>query len=212
MKTITLARKPISQSVAKNVLEHGCGGLNINASRIRTLDTLSIGSNNRESASVNFGMKNDLEAQGQHEGGRFPANLILQHLDGCEQDGVRYVKGHKGYPNGPGGIWKKGYQQDNPDAIGYTQCSTVTDNEPWKGHADKDGKESVANWICEQGCPVKALDEQSGVSKSTGGRIGNAGGAYSGLGPTGFTNAHQAGDPGFGDEGGASRFFKQVKS
>ena len=25
MKTITLARKPISQSVAKNVLEHGCG-------------------------------------------------------------------------------------------------------------------------------------------------------------------------------------------
>jgi site-specific DNA-methyltransferase (adenine-specific) len=51
------------------------------------------------------------------------------------------------------------------------------------------------------------LDEQSGTSKSTGGRIGNKEGAYGGIGVTGFTTEHSKGDPGFGDIGGASRFF-----
>lgn len=91
MKAITVARKPLEGTVASNVLTHGCGGLNIDACRISTDETLSIGSNNRESATVNFGMKDDLEAQGQHEGGRWPANLILNDeaakaLD--EQSGV----------------------------------------------------------------------------------------------------------------------------
>jgi hypothetical protein len=45
-----------------------------------------------------------------------------------------------------------------------------------------DGTESVPNWICGPGCPVAGLDCQSGSSKG--------------------------GD----EEGGASRFFKQVKS
>ena len=140
MKTITLARKPISQSVAKNVLEYGCGGLNIDASRIRTSDTLSIGSNNRESASVNFGMKNDLEAQGQHEGGRFPANLILQHLDG------------------------------------------------------------------EPGCPVKALDDQSGILKSGAMDSIAKGGQH-----TTYGKMYERRVVNPASEGGASRFFKQVK-
>lgn len=53
----------------------------------------------------------------------------------------------------------------------------------------------------------KLLDEQSGVSKSSGGRIGNKNGAYSGIGITGFSTHFEKGDPGFGDIGGASRFF-----
>jgi site-specific DNA-methyltransferase (adenine-specific) len=36
----------------------------------------------------------------------------------------------------------------------------------------------------------KVLDEQSGTSKSTGGRIGNKEGAYGGIGVTGFTTEH----------------------
>lgn len=51
------------------------------------------------------------------------------------------------------------------------------------------------------------LDEQSGISKSAGGRIGNKAGAYNGIGVTGFTTEYSKGDPGFGDIGGASRFF-----
>ena len=72
------------------------------------------------------------------------------------------------------------------------------------GHADKDGKETVANWICEPGCPVARLDEQSGVLRARGniGVSGGGGGMY-GHGKT--TN-----DFGAGDTGGASRFYKQV--
>ena len=55
------------------------------------------------------------------------------------------------------------------------------------------------------------LDEQSGVSFSSGGRIGNkdGGGIYGG--GKGLKGLYEQGDPGYGDIGGASRFFKQVK-
>jgi hypothetical protein len=78
-------------------------------------------------------------------------------------------------------------------------------------HADEYGNEEVEDWACAEGCPVQELDRQSGVSKSTGGRIGNKGGAYSHLGETGIKDNAVKGDPGFGDEGGASRFFMQFK-
>lgn len=74
---ITLARKPLTGSVASNALHHGCGALNIDACRIGTSDTLSIGSNNRSNGTVNYGMANDKDAQGQHAAGRWPANLLL---------------------------------------------------------------------------------------------------------------------------------------
>ena len=70
--------------------------------------------------------------------------------------------------------------------------------------------ETVANWVCEPGCPVARLDEQSGVLKS---------GA---LPSTQYTEGDRdnssmfAGDGVFthqgykADTGGASRFYKQV--
>ena len=75
-------------------------------------------------------------------------------------------------------------------------------------YADKDGKESVANWICADGCPVAALDGQSGVSTSTGGGMNRSGAGN-------LVYGKQSGHPkvaevGHGDTGGASRFFKQI--
>ena len=60
---------------------------------------------------------------------------------------------------------------------------------------------------CADDCPVLEMDRQSGISKSAGGRIGNSSGCYSNLGSTGWSGDHQKGDPGYGDEGGSSRFF-----
>jgi site-specific DNA-methyltransferase (adenine-specific) len=54
---------------------------------------------------------------------------------------------------------------------------------------------------------AEMLDEQSGISKSTGGRIGNKGSMLNMCG-----NNYQKGDPGFGDIGGASRFFYVAKA
>jgi len=60
-------------------------------------------------------------------------------------------------------------------------------------------------------CPVDLLDKQSGISKSTGGRIGNkdmANFIYGG----GKGNSYSKGESGFGDVGGASRFFYCAKA
>jgi DNA modification methylase len=53
------------------------------------------------------------------------------------------------------------------------------------------------------------LDEQSGVTKSTGGRIGKK--DISNI-DFGLSGKYEKGDPGFGDTGGASRFFYVAKA
>lgn len=58
---------------------------------------------------------------------------------------------------------------------------------------------------CSPNCPVAALDAQSGVSRSQGGRIGKKAASSVNIVPDG---QYCAGDPGFGDTGGASRYFK----
>jgi site-specific DNA-methyltransferase (adenine-specific) len=80
---IVMARKPLSEkTIVDNVLKHGTGGINIDECRVGTDEKLSIGSNNRKNANVNFGMKNDKKKQKQNEQGRFPANIIH---DGSEE-------------------------------------------------------------------------------------------------------------------------------
>jgi len=61
-----------------------------------------------------------------------------------------------------------------------------------------------------EACPIRLIDRQSGVSISTGGRIGNAQGVYSNQGRTGWGTGHEKGESGFGDVGGASRYFKKI--
>lgn len=81
---MVLARKPLIGTVADNVLTHGTGALNIDASRIVTNDLLArpINEANNEiyGKYKNFG--NDKEPQG-----RWPANLIH---DGIESDWAKY--------------------------------------------------------------------------------------------------------------------------
>lgn len=60
--------------------------------------------------------------------------------------------------------------------------------------------------FCDSGT-AERLDEQSGLSKSAGGRIGNKDGAYSKLGESGFTTNFEKGDGGFGDIGGCSKIL-----
>ena len=79
---IVVARKPLIGTVATNVLTYGTGALNIDGSRVGTTEKLSIGSNNRQNALVNFGMKDNKETQEQNLQGRWPANVIH---DGSEE-------------------------------------------------------------------------------------------------------------------------------
>lgn len=71
--------------------------------------------------------------------------------------------------------------------------------------------EKGGKWECAGECPARVLGEQSGTSRSTGGRIGNKdGGAVYSNGRRGLKGTYSAGDPGLGDEGTAARFFHQL--
>jgi hypothetical protein len=214
MKVVHVLRKPCSEgTVAANVLRWGTGALNIDAARVGTLDSLGGGATSRTGADQkgNEGWTRpwmaDPAAQEAHAErvranvakaealGRWPANLVLQHLPGCRQEGTRTVKSDGHYP----AARPQGSQVSGP--VGHKGQEGLAER-----HTEG---ETVAAWTCAEGCPVAALDAQSGVSKSTGGRIGNAQGAYAHQGRTGWGTGHTAGDPGFGDTGGASRFFRQ---
>jgi len=145
---IVLARKPLSEkTIVDNVLRWGTGGLNIDGCRISAKGYTSGGQNN----SIAFGQ--DLKKQPRCDGsqGRFPANLILGHNPDCELVGEKKVKAITG---GTGAASKKtsGLHNFKPTNSGS------------KG--DKDGTETVADWKCTDGCAVKMLDEQSGVTSS----------------------------------------------
>ena len=75
-------------------------------------------------------------------------------------------------------------------------------------HTDACRQVEVESWECAEDCPVRMLDEQSGVSTSVGGQSGHTA-AYGG----GYKREHY-GDikPGLGDTGGASRFFYVAKA
>jgi site-specific DNA-methyltransferase (adenine-specific) len=81
---VVVARKPLSGTVAANVLEHGTGALNIDGCRISTdWDTDPNrrgwqGGNTAErtTAGVSFGVEGERVSQ-PHAGGRWPANVVL---------------------------------------------------------------------------------------------------------------------------------------
>jgi len=205
MRAITVARKPLSEStVASNVLKHKTGALNIKNSRIGT-EVVSTHSRGKNMAFPKRPGEDTVEESGRkvrqdlvdHSDriGRWPANLILQHLDGCRCDGVKRVKASAA-ASGPS---LTGKSMSNSRGVFNGVEST-----PFYG--GDDGKETVANWICAEGCPVRALDNQSGILKSGAMDSIATGGQY-----TTYGKMYERRVMNPASEGGASRFFKQVK-
>lgn len=197
-----LARKPLSEkTIAANVLEHGTGGINIDASRITTTDNLNGGAyakNPTHRAGQDMwtsDRKEDTKSferggAGEYEQpkGRFPANLILSHKPGCKQVGTkegkgytinRFTDGAKPFGNGAG--------------------------HPYK--VEDQGPETIAVWECEDDCPVQALDKQSGERPS--GKSNNN--APTGV-PGDITPMRRGKLIPRYDTGGASRFFYCAKA
>ncbi len=208
----TLFRKPFKGTVANNVLENGCGGINIDACRIESggehekwkpstftnregsdLGKSHIaGSKNRTDEENDEAMKqSQLESiQKLNKMGRFPANLLIAHNKDCEYKGQKMVKGNGHVPK-KGKANPFGGKNDVPQEEAYFK------------------EEIVADYDCVADCPIHKLDLQSGITKSTGGSVGTA---------TGFGNNFEGsrknvkGNGGKGDIGGASRFFFSFES
>lgn len=105
------------------------------------------------------------------------------NIDGCRVAGIVPQVTQGVNSNGSGFKVAKTSQPSQPSKLGRFPANLILDEEAGQ-----------------------LLDEQSGLSKSTGGRIGNATGGIA----VPKANALK-GDPGFGDFGGASRFFYCAK-
>jgi site-specific DNA-methyltransferase (adenine-specific) len=201
---IVLARKPLEKglSIAENVIKWGVGGINIDGCRIgtefRQHKPKGIRSGSENYIGDNWNPNNNLK---EYQG-RFPANVIFSHHEDCVCNGTKKVKAIKG--GNSRAIQKNTYNDfgknyDNtPNGIG---C----------GFGDADGNEEVEQWDCVEFCPIRILDEQSGVSSSiirkpNGKPILNV--------DKGWNNNSMIDKTirGINDKGGASRFFYTAKS
>ena len=205
---IVLARKPLEKglSIAENILKWGVGGINIDASRVGTQDKIApveggIKRRNKINQEMGFrkyenGFDNqDKEAWEQNAQGRFPANIIFTHHEDCVCKGTKKVKSVSAYKS------KDGY--DNESIVFNGNLNSMKSD----GYADADGNETIENWDCHEDCPIRILDEQSGVLKSgklkqfvNGGNFNVFGKQYPRFVET------------IGDKGGASRFFYVAKA
>jgi DNA modification methylase len=198
-----LVRKPVRGTVIANVLEHGTGGLNIDACRVPHASAADLEQHaagvaaiKARGGSMDNSWKNSSDLSGANDvtaAGRWPANVCLSHSPGCELVGTKKVKASPSWNDNRG-----------PSLFTGGETSPVH-------HADDDGFEVVEDWRCEEGCPVKELDEQSTAHgmHSAGSRQGpqekwadaknNIYGGGVGSGPNGAR---------YGDDGGASRFFR----
>ena len=166
--TIIVARKPLSEpTVADNILEWGCGAINIDGSRIATQDSLCGGAY-AENPTDRGG--NDVWTRyrkadsqcfkrggaGNYEQpiGRWPANLILEHRPGCTHLGTKRVKPFGG--SGRAGSGGHGFQDQ------YVGGEKQRDGFAG-GFVDDDGLEEIEHWECVEDCPARDLGEQSGV-------------------------------------------------
>jgi DNA modification methylase len=79
--------------------------------------------------------------------GRYPPNFGLGHLPECKEDGTKEVKGQKS-------------RERPPDPKSKTGWGFKRQGGEMRYPTDKDGYETVPNWICAPGCPVLALNQQ----------------------------------------------------
>ena len=207
---ILLAQKPREGTYCNNVEKYGCGGINIDGCRVNPNgDNLDGGATNGSVLDIDgfdrkwmhdkekmeeFKKKMKDKVEHANKKGRFPANLLLTHHPDCELIGEKKVKGSQSKEERTLIDDKNNYGNSRKSGLG--------------GFADKDGLETIANYNCVEGCPIKALDEQSGVLKSK-----DINGIYKGF--RSDSNCYNDGKlikkKFNGDKGGASRYFNQFQ-
>lgn len=214
MIVVTVARRPLSGSVAETVLARGAGALNIDASRVAPVEGEVVGPGSwsdpaRRAGEVGSDMGfsgNDVARfqQAQAESveranrlGRWPANLVLGHQAGCRPEGTGKVKNQGGVPKATS-VSDTAVRFLGKKRTGFTH------------YFDEDGLETVTTWACVEGCPVAALDAQTGDLQPSKGAYVRKHGDEQFLG-SGLGDGRVDEPTGVSDAGGASRFFKQVR-
>jgi hypothetical protein len=201
LEPILVFQKPYKGKPIDCITKSGAGCLNIDGGRIgyeNWEEDADIGGNfskaGKEYADSMYGGDVYLDSKTKqlhatpNKQGRWPANVVLSHTPECKQIGVKNV--------GDGKLGGYNYKGEEYQVEGFVKSC--------KPEAQSNrGVETVTDWECPDYCPIRRLGEQSGESKSTGGRSGHTA-AYQG----GYKREYYGDEkPGLGDIGTASRFF-----
>jgi site-specific DNA-methyltransferase (adenine-specific) len=81
LEPITMARKPLTGTVAANVLEHGTGGLNVDGCRVEGMAPVTVEGQSARAGEVYGADQRDQRVFEPHTSGRWPANLIHDGSD-----------------------------------------------------------------------------------------------------------------------------------
>lgn len=187
---IVVGRKPFEGPLYKNVLEHGTGGLNIDGCRVATSEQWNPSTSQPNESIGTFKTKEGTTEQ--HPSGRWPANIVFTHSIDCKKVGTTQTKAYVI------NRWKDGAKPFGGGA-GH-DFETVKTSET--------GSEDVDVYECVDGCPAKLLDEQSGVRAS--GVPGVRRKPHETNSMSGRLAVTGNLEVGYGDKGGASRFFNQL--
>ena len=217
---ILLFRKPLDGTLGNNVLTHGTGGLNIDATRVRHASKADFEAHKagvdaikEKGGSRDKSWKNSSDLCGANEvqeGGRWPANVLLEHTPACRCLGSTQVRGsHAAVAKGEPPVSKGTYRTTDRVYGSYAPKPTTS-------HVGLDGLEVTEAWKCAEGCPVRELNEQSGDRPST--LTGRADPESSHKHPGTEMNPNSAflGERThlsrvYADQGGAARFFTQFE-
>lgn len=147
---IILARKPLEGTVAANVLKHGVGGLNIDASRVETEDKYSYpngpGGKSYQYSSDKRGPEVRPNPTESHPKGRWPANVIHDGSDEVEAGfpvakksnaigSMTKSNNRELYGSFEGGKWANGHG-DSGSASRFFYCAKTSKSERNAGLED----------------------------------------------------------------------------
>lgn len=193
-------RKPLEQETLSDQVEAtGTGGMNIDATRIKHASAEDFRKHKEQverireqGGSWEGSWKNSSDLSGASEvtaAGRWPPNVVVTHSPECVQVGTRKVEAPtiNRFTDG---------MKPFGDGAGHPYETTGG------------GEEEIPVYECAEGCPARALDEQSGELRSA---IGQPSVQQTNSANVNF-NGRSVSDPGrnqWGDVGGASKFFPQ---
>jgi DNA modification methylase len=133
---MVLARKPMdASSLARNIVAHGTGGLNIDAVRIPTDEDRSRRPGDGEAST--WRIERGTERSESHAGGRWPTNVLLCHHPLCSEDGDCFTTcqvaelGEQGKRSDPTRYFpifryeSKARGAERPSGAGVTDHSTI---------------------------------------------------------------------------------------
>lgn len=183
---VVVGMKPLDGTFARNAVEHGVAGLNVDGARIEAGGPSPVSP------------ERYMEDRPAEHAGRYPSNLLLTHHPDCRRAGTRRVKGSA--------------PASGPTLNGGGACSTRGDYSGERGTPPDYSKEEIVAWECSPECPVAALNAQAGERSSGLMSAGTVRAAKDHPGSVVYGtyggNATNTDTP--GDAGPASRFFFQA--